>query len=68
MKDIEKVTIEFTVHRQEDVPKIGSRKKILVNGSYKYLWVHSVEVRAWRNYKEPMDFTGTALYVKHLYR
>ena len=69
---IDKVSVEFCTHDKSDVPVIGSRKKVLVNGKPQMMYVARVEVSFHKDYdftypcpregRVIQEFAGTVVY------
>ncbi len=52
------IRVDFQTQRRSDIPTIGSRKKVRVNGRAETKHVKSVDVRADRYYGEGLTFHG----------
>ena len=66
-----KLEFEFLVNKQKDVPKVGTRKRVKVNGKPETMYVYSVDVQATKSYDENLhvewEFGGLVVYKKDLW-
>jgi hypothetical protein len=74
------VKVDFTTRKTGDIPRVGQRKSVRVNGRIEKLYVRHVEVTAFKDYEFPdgadgrgrvfTEYQGTAIMCEHdrLYR
>lgn len=61
------VTIDFDVTAERDIPRVGHRKMVRLNGRPEVMWVKSVDVRAERWEPGVVSFVGTATLKRDLW-
>ena len=61
-----KCTFEFDVEKASDIPRVGTRKTVRLNGRAEMMWIRDVKVRA-RKDVGALYFAGTATLGKDLW-
>jgi len=58
--------VEFEVRHDSEIPHVGHRRKVLVNGKAETLWCRFVEVWA-RRRESGLTYHGKAIYARDLW-
>jgi len=52
------IEVSFSTTNPREIPRVGQRKRVRVNGRAETKYVRQIEVRAWKMDGEPTEYVG----------
>lgn len=60
------VEVEFATSSPREIPRIGQRKRLLVNGHHETLWCNGLEIERAYDHRRSIDAPGDRTYYQYV--